>query len=339
MLIRKHFFTDLRPYVCTFETCDLKIFADRHSWFDHELECHRFEWTCRFCSQPPFATERNLVTHMQSRHPQFTSPVQLPALVEASRQAAGRIPATSFLLCDWDAILRGMNRDAPTGDTLVVTLEQFRRHLGSHMEQLALFALPRGYKDEDDNADSNEAAAMAHSIASSRGETSRDAVSWRSVLTHGAAQDGAVPDMVPDEIPTAPRLVVDESLPNASLYPWSRSRIHFGSPPYSAIGVDPWQVLYTNNNPSPRFGASVNPECADDGGIYLHGGLVNTTTVTRDLYFCEITKTPTAMYALGTTSEGPGPRVGGAALLAGNAFIIFGGDTTMDDSDILDDAL
>lgn len=40
-----------------------------------------------------------------------------------------------------------------------------------------------------------------------------------------------------------------------------------------------------------------------------------------------------------TVSEGPGPRVGHASLLVGNAFIIFGGDTKMEDSDDLDDTL
>ena len=38
-------------------------------------------------------------------------------------------------------------------------------------------------------------------------------------------------------------------------------------------------------------------------------------------------------------AQGPGPRVGHAALLVGNAFIVFGGDTKMDDSDVLDDTL
>ena len=44
-------------------------------------------------------------------------------------------------------------------------------------------------------------------------------------------------------------------------------------------------------------------------------------------------------YQVATVSEGPGPRVGHASLLVGNAFIVFGGDTKMDDSDTLDDTL
>ena len=46
-----------------------------------------------------------------------------------------------------------------------------------------------------------------------------------------------------------------------------------------------------------------------------------------------------ACYPLATTAEGPGPRVGHASLLVGNAFIVYGGDTKMDDSDVLDETL
>lgn len=44
-------------------------------------------------------------------------------------------------------------------------------------------------------------------------------------------------------------------------------------------------------------------------------------------------------YPLATTSEGPGPRVGHASLLVGNAFIVYGGDTKIDETDILDETL
>jgi len=44
-------------------------------------------------------------------------------------------------------------------------------------------------------------------------------------------------------------------------------------------------------------------------------------------------------YPVATTSEGPGPRVGHASLLVGNAYIVFGGDTKMDEGDQLDDTL
>lgn len=44
-------------------------------------------------------------------------------------------------------------------------------------------------------------------------------------------------------------------------------------------------------------------------------------------------------YPIQTQADGPGPRVGHASLLVGNAFIVFGGDTKLEDGDVLDDTL
>lgn len=71
----------------------------------------------------------------------------------------------------------------------------------------------------------------------------------------------------------------------------------------------------------------------------MMGGLINGSTVRGDLWMVESTAATLSCYPIATVSEGPGPRVGHASLLVGNAFIVFGGDTKMDDSDVLDDTL
>jgi hypothetical protein len=69
------------------------------------------------------------------------------------------------------------------------------------------------------------------------------------------------------------------------------------------------------------------------------GGLVNGSTAKGDLWMIGAGESHLPCYPVGTKSEGPGPRVGHASLLVGNAFIVFGGDTKMDDRDRLDDTL
>jgi len=76
-----------------------------------------------------------------------------------------------------------------------------------------------------------------------------------------------------------------------------------------------------------------------DGDIYMMGGLINGSMVKGDLWIIDYGPGNLSCYPIATVSEGPGPRVGHASLLVGNAFIIFGGDTKMEDSDPLDDAL
>ena len=111
--------------------------------------------------------------------------------------------------------------------------------------------------------------------------------------------------------------------PNASLYPWSQRRL-----------------TYTSSHPSPfpRYGAAVNSVSSKEGDIYVMGGLINSSTVKGDLWLIEAGGNM-ACYPLATTAEGPGPRVGHASLLVGNAFIVFGGDTKIEETDILDETL
>ncbi|OQO03087.1 hypothetical protein B0A48_11342 [Cryoendolithus antarcticus] len=112
--------------------------------------------------------------------------------------------------------------------------------------------------------------------------------------------------------------------PEASPYPWSQRKLSF---------------TVSHTNPFPRYGAAVNSSSSKDGSIFLMGGLINGSTVKGDLWMVETGGATMSCYPIATTSEGPGPRVGHASLLVGNAFIVFGGDTKMDEGDALDDTL
>ncbi|KAH3920936.1 hypothetical protein HBH56_011820 [Parastagonospora nodorum] len=107
-----------------------------------------------------------------------------------------------------------------------------------------------------------------------------------------------------------------------SPYPWASRRLNF-----------------TAGNPFPRYGAAINSTASKDGTIYLMGGLVGGATVKGDLWLTEMGNGSMACYPISTTGDGPGPRVGHASLLVGNAFIVFGGDTKLADNDDLDDTL
>lgn len=94
-----------------------------------------------------------------------------------------------------------------------------------------------------------------------------------------------------------------------------------------------------NSRPFPRYGAAVNGVASKDGDIYMMGGLVDGTTAKGDLWMVESNGGNLSCFPINPVTEGPGPRVGHASLLVGNAFIVFGGDTKTDDNDTLDDTL
>ncbi|RFU31087.1 hypothetical protein B7463_g5231, partial [Scytalidium lignicola] len=156
---KKHVFRDLRPYVCTFKVCNMRMFRSRNEWFTHELQNHRRQWLCVLCATP-FASKTPFLIHLASDHHVSESDPQLRALVLQSEESVDSISACP--LCDeWEENILDPKRDfkrvflnegqnvKPYG-----TLKQFRRHLGRHMEQLALFALPTAESDEleDDDA-------------------------------------------------------------------------------------------------------------------------------------------------------------------------------------------
>lgn len=115
-----------------------------------------------------------------------------------------------------------------------------------------------------------------------------------------------------------------QTSPNASLYPWSQRRVTFSSP---------------QMNPFPRYGAAINSVASKEGDIYMMGGLIDGATVKGDLWMIESNSGSLSCIPIATVSEGPGPRVGHSSLLVGNAFIVFGGDTKVDENDALDDTL
>ena len=146
-LYRKHIFQDLKPYVCTFEECDLKMFADRNTWFSHELQVHRIEWCCPFCSHSPLKSLESFEGHLLDRHAQNITKEQLSALSTTCQQSVDKISPQACPFCDeWSVKLSDAN-PMLAGEALVVTPAQFQHHVGSHMEQLALFALPKDHGD------------------------------------------------------------------------------------------------------------------------------------------------------------------------------------------------
>lgn len=190
---KKHVFHDLKPYVCTFEDCDVKMFSDRHAWFTHELETHRNEYHCLFCPSLSFPSISSFKAHLLGTHADKVTDAQLPAIVNVSKRPITRIPAKDCPCCDeWDESLRVANPQI-AGAVLTVSTTQFRHHLANHLEQLALFSLPRNVNADDiaevESKGTNAARAQpAGSTGISRYTLSRirtmPFLGWKSLLTH-----------------------------------------------------------------------------------------------------------------------------------------------------------
>ncbi|KAF7868713.1 uncharacterized protein EAF02_009449 [Botrytis sinoallii] len=134
---KEHVFRDLRPYICKFKECELKMFCSLDGWFSHELCNHRREWVCEMCQHTPFSSSPAYEDHLRSEHQINDKGSQLRALVLQGEEPVDDVSATACPFCDnWEKNIAEATKDK------YMRLMTFKEHLGKHMEQLALLSLP-----------------------------------------------------------------------------------------------------------------------------------------------------------------------------------------------------
>ncbi|KAL6879174.1 hypothetical protein J3F83DRAFT_725355 [Trichoderma novae-zelandiae] len=149
-----HAFSDLKAYVCTMggRDCDAEFFGNRDTWFEHELRKHRCQYTCTLCSQGNLSF-RGLQAHVAESHG-LLSDTHLEMLRDAGREIPATFKAKNCPFCDeWaDTLLsktRMKGRASDTAPDILVSLSRFKRHVATHQEQLAIFAVPRATEAQD----------------------------------------------------------------------------------------------------------------------------------------------------------------------------------------------
>ncbi|MCJ1247688.1 hypothetical protein MMC30_004903 [Trapelia coarctata] len=134
----KHVRKDLQPYMCTLEDCATphEMYEGRRQWFNHELQKHRRSWRCNGHCNQMFTSEDALANHVRKHLPGQYSDAQIPVLVEMwASQIDSHAEASCPLCCD-----------------RVAGTIQLQKHLGRHLEEIALFALPSNdAESEEDN--------------------------------------------------------------------------------------------------------------------------------------------------------------------------------------------
>ena len=146
-----HVFSDLMPYICTFDGCQhkLRCFPSRSTWADHEFQEHRFDryWACPECPARSCST-LDWEHHLNDAHNRkFSGPNLLSAKNTACRISRKRAEEEQCLLC---RVVLGKPRRA------------FVKHVCRHMEDIALMALPSNAEENSEigsistDPDSNE---------------------------------------------------------------------------------------------------------------------------------------------------------------------------------------
>lgn len=150
---KMHVFADLQPYICTFADCEdeLAKFPNRAAWAEHEFSQHRItrSWSCPECPQA-FKNLPRWESHTQERHCLSFSDQNLSIAKDmAYKTEATRIEEDECPLC---RLVLGKPRRA------------FVKHVGRHMEEIALMALPRDIEeDSEEGSVSTDRTNTSHS--------------------------------------------------------------------------------------------------------------------------------------------------------------------------------
>lgn len=160
-----HVFADLNPYICTFANCDMELaqFPTRAAWADHEFSEHRVMrwWECFECTEQCYS-EIEWKEHLEYRHRRtFIGAKYHVAEKMALKKRAKAAETEECPLCQ---VTFGKSR------------REFVNHVGRHMEEIALIALPREV-DEESDAHSRITAAESSSFQSSVKISVRDVIS------------------------------------------------------------------------------------------------------------------------------------------------------------------
>lgn len=131
---RKHVLRDLRPFICTFEKCSQpdRLFRNEKEWYQHELQFHRREWVCRITACGIiFRDLHEFRLHLEADHSKV-----LDELVLDQCERETTLPADQCPFC-----------------AVTIPMDKMRTHMGNHLIDCALSALPRvPLETEDDSS-------------------------------------------------------------------------------------------------------------------------------------------------------------------------------------------
>ncbi|KAF3812219.1 hypothetical protein GCG54_00009904, partial [Colletotrichum gloeosporioides] len=131
---KKHVFSDLQPYVCTYEDCEqpLQLFDSRNAWIRHERDVHCREWLCILCDRSAsFRNRGQLEEHISTYHQGKVTANQLPVILEA----CGRLRLDDAMPCP--LCMESMSEPASPSSH-----ELYANHLAKHLRQIALASIP-----------------------------------------------------------------------------------------------------------------------------------------------------------------------------------------------------
>ncbi|KAJ9615800.1 hypothetical protein H2200_001877 [Cladophialophora chaetospira] len=177
---KAHVFSDIKPYICTSNDCkeQFTVFPTRKLWAAHEAKCHRWsiEFACHVCHKQ-LGTAELLLDHLRDRHPWEVIKGERRAWAVSRAKKIVSRPAQEERcpLCHKDGWQ---------------VQKAFVKHLGKHMEDMALLALPPnddsedGQEAEDSHDEDSRASSTRRQEAESKPQDPQEEEDWNLEPMH-----------------------------------------------------------------------------------------------------------------------------------------------------------
>ncbi|KAL9045457.1 MAG: hypothetical protein Q9214_001499 [Letrouitia sp. 1 TL-2023] len=179
------------------------MFEKRDDWYQHEMQSHRIEWRCGQTGHPAHADQATFLAHMSDHHNVAVDAAQSPVFLSMFEQQR-RSQEGTCCLCFREA-------------------ENLKTHLAHHLEQIALFALPRENEvPEMDSGINMRGTAKAVSKKASLDSRSGPPNQQDRASLQGSGGIGYQGEEDNDEkIDTVDQILVPESDPDDTGFSWN----------------------------------------------------------------------------------------------------------------------
>jgi hypothetical protein len=135
------------------------MFGSFNTWRSHEMD-HRREWFCPLCNLSHHDKSKARM-HLIRDHGELAgNQVNSDLLLQASSRPSEQLPVGDCPFCDWGIILRERNY-TPQEHDLTVPSRRFMKHLGKHLEEIALFVIPQPQEEHRSSGDTASNAVHA----------------------------------------------------------------------------------------------------------------------------------------------------------------------------------
>lgn len=136
---KRHVHADLQPYICLWKDCSTphQQFQRRSHWLNHILQHHWRSWHCSLGCNQEYSNRESIKSHILDVHSGAVSSTSLDTLSSLGEKPR---PLNQEVMC-------------PLCHVELQSINEYAKHVGKHLVDIALFALPSGEVDDEETSD------------------------------------------------------------------------------------------------------------------------------------------------------------------------------------------